>query len=155
MNSLRRTREIFISNSKLFNVVCDGSWLSVEKIKLKLEVSIFINKTVDMRPDVVDNFFSWMTFSCRRLFVIDDSFDTEPQTEKILLIIRSHRCVFFFEKWKRIHHFLLSTIVFSRLFLDNFDFKIDRENWLQNFAPTTTFYLLCQQHKTHSSKYTY
>ena len=58
MNSLRRTREIFISNSKLFNVVCDGSSLSVGKSRLKLEISIFINKTVDMRPDDVDNFFS-------------------------------------------------------------------------------------------------
>ena len=44
----------------------------LEKLDLKLEISIFINKTVDMRPDVVDNFFSWMTFSRRRLFVIDD-----------------------------------------------------------------------------------
>ena len=63
MNSLTRTREIFISKSEPFNVASDGSWLSVKKIRLKLEIEIFINETVDIRPDVVDNFFSWMTFS--------------------------------------------------------------------------------------------
>ena len=32
------------------------------------------------RPDAVDNVFQLMTLSCQQLFVIDDCFETQPQT---------------------------------------------------------------------------
>ena len=95
----------------------------MNKHKLQLLQHLQILGYRHTRPDVVDNFFQMMTLSRQQLFVIDDCFETQPQTH--ILCCRWEKVI---RSLNPIHAFALlesnneSILVCCRQVFHNFSF---------------------------------